>query len=245
MWVYRSGEFVDKPVVIYDYQPSRAARCAADFLGDYSGYLLSDGYAAYNCLDGITQAGCMAHDRRKFTDAQKAKPTKKAGKAEKALNYIGQLYGVEREAKFLSATDRQKLREQKAKPILDDFHEWLLKASITALPKSAIGKALQYTLNQWPKLLTYLEDGAISIDNNVTERDIRPFTTGRKNWLFSTSADGARASANLYSLVMTCRANDINPYYYFRYLFTELPKRKPEDDMADLMPWNVDFGEDK
>ena len=243
MWVYRSGEFADKPVVIYDYQPSRAARCAADFLGDYTGYLLSDGYAAYNCLDAVTQAGCMAHARRKFTDAQKAQPTKKAGKVEKALNYIGQLYGIEREARDLSAHDRQKLREQKSKPILDAFHQWLVKANMTALPKSAIGKALQYTLNQWPKLITYLEDGAISIDNNVTERDIRPFTTGWKNWLFSTSAGGARASANLYSLVMTCRANDINPYYYFRHLFTELPKRKPEDNLADLMPWNVDLGE--
>ena len=113
----------------------------------------------------------------------------------------------------------------------------------TALPKSSIGKALKYTLNQWPKLIIYLENGAISIDNNVTERDIRPFTTGRKNWLFSTSANGARASANLYSLVMTCRANDINPYYYFQHLFTELPKRKSEDDLTDLMPWNLDLGE--
>ena len=139
--------------------------------------------------------------------------------------------------------DRQKLRKQKAKPILDAFHQWLVKANMTALPKSSIGKALKYTLNQWPKLIIYLENGAISIDNNVTERDIRPFTTGRKNWLFSTSANGARASANLYSLVMTCRANDINPYYYFQHLFTELPKRKSEDDLTDLMPWNLDLGE--
>ena len=114
---------------------------------------------------------------------------------------------------------------------------------MTALPKSPIGKALKYTLNQWPKRVIYVENGAISIDNNVTERDIRPFTTGRKNWLFSTSANGARASANLYSLVMTCRANDINPYYYFLHLFTELPKRKSEDDLRDLMPWNLDLGE--
>ena len=114
---------------------------------------------------------------------------------------------------------------------------------MTALPKSPIGKALKYTLNQWPKRVIYVENGAISIDNNVTERDIRPFTTGRKNWLFSTSANAAQASANLYSLVMTCRANDINPYYYFLHLFTELPKRKSEDDLRDLMPWNLDLGE--
>ena len=90
MWVCRSGEFTENPVVIYDYQPSRAANCASDFLGDYAGYLLSDGYTAYNCLDNVTQTGCMAHARRKFTEAQKSQPTKKVGKAEKALNYIGQ-----------------------------------------------------------------------------------------------------------------------------------------------------------
>ncbi len=100
--------------------------------------------------------------------------------------------------------------------------------------------AIAYTA-QW--LLTYLEDGDISIDNNVTERDIRPFTTGRKNWMFSTSVGGAKASANLYSLVMTCRANDMNPYYYFQHLFTELPKRSPKDNVSDLMPWNVEISE--
>ncbi len=111
------------------------------------------------------------------------------------------------------------------------------------LPKSTIGKAISYTLNPWPKLIVYLEDGHISIDNNVTERDIRPFTTGRKNWLFSTSAEGAFASANLYSLVMTCRANDINPYFYFRHIFTELPKRPSDAPLNDLLPWNVSMGD--
>ena len=124
-------------------------------------------------------------------------------------------------------------------PILTEFKTWLEKQQV--LPKGYLGKAITYTLNQWPKLLTYLEDGDISIDNNVTERDIRPFTTGRKNWMFSTSVNGAHASANLYSLVMTCRANDISPYYYFRHLFTELPKRLPTDNLTDLMPWNVDL----
>lgn len=241
MWVYRSGEFKVNPIVIYDYQPSRAASCAKDFLGDYSGYLLSDGYGVYDTLDNVTQAACLAHARRKFTDAQKAQPSKKAGKVQKALNYIGKLYGLERQAKTLTSQERQILRQEKAEPILNEFHQWL--SSQNVLPKGALGKAINYTLNQWPKLLTYLKDGDISIDNNVTERDIRPFTTGRKNWMFSTSVDGAKASANLYSLVMTCRANDINPYYYFQHLFTELPKRQPTDNMMDLMPWNVELGE--
>ncbi|MBD1569770.1 IS66 family transposase [Aliivibrio sp. S10_S31] len=241
MRVYRSGEFIKNPVVIYDYHPSRAATCAKDFLGDYSGYLLSDGYSVYDTLDAITQAACMAHVRRKFTDAQKASPSKKAGKPEKALNFIAKLYGVEKKAKGLSANERQKIRKQEAEPILSEFKAWLDVQNV--LPKGALGKAIAYTQKQWPKLLTYLEDGDISIDNNVTERDIRPFTTGRKNWMFSTSVEGAKASANLYSLVMTCRANDINPYYYFQYLFTELPKRDPADDMSDLMPWLVEMSD--
>jgi transposase len=202
---------------------------------------LTDGYSAYNTLENVTQAACMAHARRKFTDAQKASPSKKAGKPEKALSYIAKLYGIEKQAKHLTSQARQQLRKQQAEPILNEFYNWLNSQHV--LPKRTLGKAISYTLNQWPKLLTYLEDGDISIDNNVTERDIRPFTTGRKNWMFSTSVGGAKASANLYSLVMTCRANDLNPYYYFRHLFTELPKRAPSDELSDLLPWNVDLGE--
>ena len=128
---------------------------------------------------------------------------------------------------------------QESQPILNDFKAWL--DSLNVLPKEALGQTITYARNQWPKLLTYLEDGHISIDNNVAERDIRPFTTGRKNWMFSTSVGSAKASANLYSLVMTCRANDITTYYYFRHLFTELPKRSLADDLSDLMPWNVNL----
>ncbi|MGL5654859.1 MAG: IS66 family transposase [Vibrio sp.] len=239
MWVYRSGEFTTQPVVIYDYHPSRAGACVRDFLGAYHGYLLSDGYSGYDTVKGVTQAACMAHVRRKFTDAQKASPSKKAGKAEKALTYIGKLYVIEQRAKSLSPEARQQLRMQESLPILNEFKAWL--DDLNVLPKGELGKAITYAKNQWPKLLTYLKDGHISLDNNVTERDIRPFTTGRKNWMFSTSVGGAKASANLYSLVMTCRANDINPYYYFRHLFTELPKRSCADDISDLMPWNVDL----
>lgn len=154
--------------MIYDYQPSRSSACEKGFLGNYVGYLLSDGYAVYDCLEHVTQAACLAHVRRKFTDAQKA------------LNYIGKLYQIEKEAKPLSSLERQRLRLEKSKPFFGDFHQWLIKAKSTALPKIVLGKAINYSLNQWPKLLTYLENGGVSIDNNVTERDIRPFTTGRK-----------------------------------------------------------------
>ncbi|WP_047685016.1 transposase, partial [Xenorhabdus sp. NBAII XenSa04] len=158
-----------------------------------------------------------------------------AGRAEQGLTFFARLYAIEREARLLNPDERQRLRQEKATPVLKDFHDWLTESSRTMLPKSAIGSAISYTLNQWPKLLVYLEDGHISIDNNVTERDIRPFTTGRKNWIFSTSADGAFASANLYSLVMTCRANDINPSFYFRHIFKELPRRQSGDPLHDLL----------
>ncbi|KER00938.1 IS66 family transposase [Photorhabdus temperata] len=243
MWVYRSGEFVAHPAVIFDYQPSRSGRCVADFLGDYAGYLLTDGYAAYDTLKSVRHAGCMAHARRKFTEAQKVQPGKKAGRAEQGLTFIARLYAIEREARPFSPDERRRLRQEKATPILKDFHDWLTEASRTALPKSAIGTAITYALNQWSKLIVYLEDGHLSIDNHVTERDIRPFTTGRKNWIFSTSPDGAFASANLYSLVMSCRANDINPYFYFRHIFTELPKRHSDDSLHDLLPWNVNISD--
>ncbi|WP_315708219.1 IS66 family transposase [Brenneria uluponensis] len=243
MWVYRSGEFEADPVVIYDYQPSRAGLCVQHFLGDYAGYLLTDGYAGYDTLKTVTQAGCWAHARRYFVDAQKSQPKKKAGRVEKALNYLGKLYGVEREAKALSPDERQALRQKKAVPVLNEFYQWLVETQPGVVPKSTLGKAVNYTLNQWMKLQTYLEDGRLSIDNNVTERDVRPFTTGRKNWMFSQSVGGAIASANLYSLVMTCRANDLNPYYYFMHLFRELPKRTSNDDLNDLLPWNVVISE--
>ncbi|WP_262946692.1 IS66 family transposase [Xenorhabdus indica] len=243
MWVYRSGEFATHPAVIFDYQPSRSGRCAADFLGDYAGDLLTGGYAAYDTLKSVRHAGCMAHVRRKFTDAQKAQAGKKAGRAEQGLTFIARLYAIEREARLLSPDERRRLRQEKAPPVLKAFHDWLTEASQTVLPKSVIGTAITYTLNQWPKLIIYLENGHLSIDNNVTERDIRPFTTGRKNWLFSTSADGAFASANLYSLVITCRANDINPYFYFRHIFTELPRRQSGEPLHDLLPWNVNISD--
>lgn len=243
MWVYRSGEFTSQPVVIYEYQPSRAQSCPKAFLGDYAGYLLCDGYIGYEGLELVTLAGCMAHARRKFTDAQKAQPAGKSGRSEKALSYISRLYAVESHCKTLSVEERHQYRLEKAIPILDEFHSWLKESQEKVLPKSLIGKAINYTLNQWDKLTTYLEDGKISIDNNVTERDIRPFTTGRKNWLFSKSVAGAEASANLYSIVMTCRANDINPYYYFLHLFQELPMRVAGADLTDLLPWNVELGE--
>lgn len=240
MWVYRSNEISKQPVVVYDYQPGRSRACVQAFLSDYQGYLQCDGYSVYDNIDGITPVGCWAHARRKYEDALKAE-TRVKGRANMAKSYIAKLYALETEAKNkdLTPDERYQFRQEKALPILEKFKAWLDDASTKVTDNSYIGKAINYTLNQWDKLIRYLEDGHLGIDNNITERDIRPFTTGRKNWLFSKSVEGAEASANLYSIVMTCRANDINPYYYFLHLFKELPNLKPDDDINQLMPWNV------
>jgi len=240
MWVYRSNEYTAKPIVIYDYQPSRARSCPETFLAGYAGYLQCDGYVAYENIKDIIPVGCWAHARRKFHEALTAQP-KKTGKAIVAINHIQSLYKIEKKAKLLTSEKRQQLRVKEAEPILDKFHEWLTQSAKTVTPKSKIGVAINYTLNQWEKLRRYLYSGELGIDNNVTERDIRPFTTGRKNWMFSQSVEGADASAVLYSIVMTCRANDINPYLYFQKLFTELPQRDEFADLSDLLPWNADL----
>jgi transposase/outer membrane murein-binding lipoprotein Lpp len=240
MWVYRSNEMSEQPVVVYDYQAGRSRACLKEFLGDYQGYLQCDGYSVYDNVENITPVGCWAHARRKYNDALKAE-SKNKGRAHKAISFISKLYKLETQAKNkkLSAQQRYQLRQEKAKPILAAFKIWLDEAKVKVTKESHIGKAINYTLNQWDKLNHYIEDGELGIDNNITERDIRPFTTGRKNWMFSQSVNGVEASAILYSIVMTCRANDINPYYYFQHLFKEMPNREGHSDLTDLMPWNV------
>ncbi|MBL4899547.1 MAG: IS66 family transposase [Colwellia sp.] len=246
MWVYRSNDVSQKPVVIYDYQAGRSRACAEEFLAGYQGYLQCDGYSVYDGIKNVIPVGCWAHARRKYDEALKAE-SKNKGRAHKAISFISQLYKLETQAKNkqLSPQARYILRQEKAQPILETFKAWLDDASDKVLAGSYIGRAIKYNLNQWHKLIRYIDDGHLGIDNNITERDIRPFTTGRKNWMFSKSVNGAQASATLYSIVMTCRANDINPYYYFLHLFKTLPNRqKGEDDFTDLMPWNVQLNFD-
>jgi len=240
MWVYRSSQFEQHPVVIYDYQPGRGHEHPETFLAGYTGYLQCDGYRAYGCLEDITLSGCWAHARRKFNDALIAQP-KKMGKANVAISTIQKLYAIEKRTKLLAPNERQKIREKEAIPILEKFKTWLDETSQTLLPKSYLGVAVSYTLNYWQALTRYVENGELGIDNNVTERDIRPFTTGRKNWMFAQSVKGAEASAILYSVVMTCRAHDINPYFYFQKLFEELPNRAKHADLSDLLPWHAQF----
>ena len=246
LWVYRAG--TGPPITLYEYQPTRGGEHPERFLAGFDGYLQSDGYPAYQSLCAkrpeLTAAGCMAHVRRKFDEAAKAHPNAKAKKgsaATCAIAMIAKLYAVEKRIRDRSPEERYRVRQERAKPLLDAFHAWLIKTAPRVMPKSLLGEAVSYALNQWPTLTTYLQDGRLEIDNNATERDIRPFVMGRKAWLFSDTPQGARASAVLYSLVCTAKANGLDPYGYLRELFEKLPAIVAEDTDAieALLPWQV------
>ena len=246
MWVYCSGtdspsnngDNKTKNIVLYDYQASRAGSCAVDYLKGFNGYLQADGYAGYEQVDADL-IGCMAHARRKFVEAKIAQPKNKMGRADIAIKEIAKLYGIEKQIKGLPANEKHKIRQEKSLPLLNDMKEWLDKSIRQVLPKSAIGKAIQYSLNQWGKLSGYIKSGDINIDNNRAERAIKPFVIGRKNWMFCNTTSGANASAVLYSLIETAKANGLTPFNYLMFLLEELPKQ-PEN-LDDLMPWNVEL----
>ncbi|MCU8094341.1 IS66 family transposase [Shewanella sp. SM20] len=244
MWLYVTG--TDTPnnqgipnIVLYDYQPSRAGQCAVDFLDGFSGYLQVDGYAGYAKTDAEL-VGCWAHARRKFTEAEIAQPKGKTGKANWALNHIQKIYRIETLNKDSSPEVRRQQRQLHSQPLLDELHRWLEKSQHHVPPKSSLGKAITYCLNQWPNLNRYLEDGRLNIDNNRAERAIKPFVIGRKNWLFANTANGAKASAILYSMIETAKANGLMPFDYLMYCLEQL-SLKPES-LDHLLPWNAKLG---
>jgi transposase len=245
MWVYCTG--TDSPnaqpgappnIVLYDYQPSRSGQCAADYLDGYSGYLQVDGYAGYN-QTAATLVGCWAHARRKFVEARKAQPKGKTGRADWAISHLQKLYRIETEIKDLEAAEKQSARQAQARLLLDEFRAWLDKSAGQVPPKMALGKAIAYTLGQWEKLERYPDDGRLHIDNNRVERAVKPFVIGRKNWLFSNTANGAQASAMLYSIIETAKANGLIPFDYLRYVLQAIAEHPADIDR--LLPWNVNL----
>lgn len=244
MWAYRSGEDSNEPIVLLDYQPGRGQIYPQAFLGDYHGILMSDGYTAWRTLAGATHLGCMAHSRRRFVDALKARK-KGGGPPEQALKFFEQLYRIESQARGETAQAGEtqadcicRFRQQHSVPILNALKAWLDDIAPKVLPDSKIGDAVSYTLNQWEYLTRYTEDGRMPIDNNLLERDIRIFATGRKSWLFSDTVDGAKASAVVYSLMLTCRPCGIEPLAYLRHILSELPQRASGADITDLLPFH-------
>jgi hypothetical protein len=247
MWVYGGGP-PGQPVIWYQYADSRSGDVPEEFLypkaeDPPSGamYLVTDGYEGYNALSkspGILGHGaCWAHVRRRFVEATHGR--KNTAPAHQMVALISKLYQVERAARNKSAQEREGIRQKKAAPILDKIKTWLDEKVTTVLPKSPLGTAITYTLNLWPRLTTYLEDGHIEIDNNKVENAIRPFVIGRKGWLFSGSPRGAHASATLYTLVETAKANKLEPWAYLNYLFEKLPLAKSEQALMDLLPQNL------
>jgi len=244
MWVYRSAEDCAEPVVLFDYQPGRAQEYPKAFLDGYKGMLMSDGYSAWRTVKGATHFGCLAHARRLFVDVLKGQKNKPSARVTKALEYFQALYQVEALAKgempdgHTCADYTYGLRQQHSVPLLNAFKAWLDDQAPKVLPESLLGKAISYTRNQWEYLSRYVTDGRAPVDNNVLERDVRPFATARKSWLFSDTVAGAKASAMVYSLMLTCRACQVEPYAYLLHVLTELPQRAPDADVTDLLPFN-------
>jgi transposase len=242
MWVFRGGSS-RAPSLYFHYHQTRAGKVPEDFLAGYQGVVQTDGYVAYDFLNdkqGVDHLGCWAHARRKFMEAQKArgKNSKKTGGPDVALKYIKDLYRVEQKAKNqnLSRDELLDLRQREAKPVLDKMYTWLVKKSTHLIPQSLLGKAISYTLNQWERLKSYINFPFATPDNNLAENAIRPFCVGRKNWLFAGTPAGAEASATIYSLVESAKANKLEPYKYLRYLFENLPFAVTVDDYKKLMP---------
>jgi len=242
MWVYSTSVDAKKKIRIFKYSPGRSGDNAKEFLKGFNGYLHTDAYSGYKKVEGIYNCLCWAHVRRYFTDAlPKNIQSPEATIPSTGIAYCNQLFDWERKFKNLSAEDRKIQRLEKEKPVLEAFWLWAKSTNEKVLPKSKIGKALQYALNHKAKLETYLKDGNCVISNNIAENSIRPFTIGRKNWTFCGSPEGAKASACVYSLVETAKANGLNPYKYLEFILARLPGSNSKNSSSFLelmMPWD-------
>jgi hypothetical protein len=240
MWVQTDGP-PDQPVILFDYSTSRAQEVPTRLLEGYRGYVMTDDYAGYNALGaqaGVERLGCRAHARRKFVEAQKVQPKGKTGRADIALNLINKLYGIERDLKAFGDAERKIGRHEQSLPVLAQLKSWIEKTQPQVTTQNALGKAISYLASNWSKLERYVEEGYLPLDNNAAERAIRPFVIGRKNWLFSDTPKGAKASAQLYSLVETAKANGQEPYAWLRHALERLPAATSVEDYEALLPWN-------
>ena len=239
MWVAIGYPARGHPLVLYQYHPTRSQNIPCQFLEGFRGYLQTDGYQGYTLTgnrEGVIHVGCFAHARRYFFDA--AKLNRKDSRAHRGLGYIQKLYEIENRLRSenLDPDIFVKRRKKESEPVLDKFHDWLVQTKPQLVPSSRIRKAVDYTLKEWDRLIRYLEVEFLTPDNNEIERAIRPFVIGRKNWLFSNTPRGAHASAAMYSLVESAKANGIEPYHYLRFLFTRLPKISERDELKSLFP---------
>jgi transposase len=230
IWTYLTGG--ERPAIVFDYTRTRSSEGPAKLLAGFRGWLTTDGYAGYGvCHDrGAKETGCWAHVRRNFVEARSSDPSR----CDWMIAAIGRLYAVEREAHDMTAEARALLRRARAGPILAEIRIWLDEQAKSALPRSAIGEAIGYARNRWAALVSYLEDGRIEVDNNRAERALRQVVIGRKNWIFAGSDEGGRRAAIIYSVIATCKANDVEPWSYLRDVLERLPAYR--GDIAALLP---------
>ena len=252
IWVYLTAERDGPPIVLYEYQATRAGAHPRKFLSGFSGYLHADGYSGYNKLGEPSEpdklpmvelCGCWVHFRRKFDETLKAHPPGKrnCGRAKEAIDRINQLFLIERGLNKCTPEQRLAARQEKSRPVVDGIRNWMESLKKEVFPKSLLWTAITYGMNQWEKLTRFLDDGRIELSNNRAERCVRPFVIGRKNFLFCNTPRGAKASAVIYSIVETAKQNGVNPYVYLTYLFERLPNMDTSDAAAieALLPWNV------
>lgn len=243
MWVTMT--MVTAPIILFHYYTGRSTKIAKKILEGFKGTVVCDGLRSYDAfarIAGAVLAACMAHIRRKFFQAEKAikkADPKSIPKTAKPLQLIRELYKIERENRDKPPDEILIARQEKSKPIMEELKQWLDEMQDRVLPKSLLGKAINYALDQWPKMLVFLDNPLVPIDNNRTENAIRPFVIGRGNWLFSATPEGAESSAILYSLVESAKANNIDPFSYLCLIFKELPYAKNVDDYRRLMPHTV------
>lgn len=248
MWVIRGGP-PDQPVVLFEYDPSRAGAVPARLLEGFQGILQADGYSGYNqiCRDnGIRRIGCLDHCRRKFVEASKAaapsgktKKNSTVSKADVAIGMIRKLYRIEDKIKDLDPEQKKAMRQKLSVPALAEFKAWLDKNASRVLKDSLTWTAINYTLNQWEYLTYYCEDGKLHISNALAENAIRPFAVDRRNWLFSDTSRGAKASATCFSLVETAKANNLEPYQYLHHVLQNIAAADTLEKLEALLPWNI------
>ena len=241
MWVYR-GYNKDKTILLFDYQPNRKGENPKEYLSGYEGYLQTDGYDGYNLVvktEKIIHLACWAHVRRKFWGCFKVLEENDYPESKVILDMIQKLYSVEKEAKkaMLDEKSVYELRQKESKPVTEKIKAWLTENAEKYPPKCDMGESINYALKLWDKLIIYLDDGRLPIDNNLVENAIRPFVIGRKNWLFSYTENGANSSAAIYSLVETAKANGKEPFKYLKELFEKIPLARTDEDYEKLLPY--------
>ncbi len=223
LWAYRSNVLeTGPPMVVFDYQTSRAGRHAQEFLAGWQGHLMVDDFGGYKALfaDGVTELGCLAHARRKYFDlnAAQANPI-----AQEALGRIAALYAIEVQGKHLSVDERTQWRQEQAQPLLQSMHDWLLQTRVTVANGGGTAKAIDYSLKRWPSLSRYATAGNLPIDNNPVENVIRPIALGRKNWLFTGSESAGKRAAAIQTLLGTAKLNGLDPAAWLRDTLEKLP----------------------